>query len=158
MRTALTIFGDKMWLYIAFRGVLTPRQVVYSASRSMVSGVSGPAELAPQGWPAAQLFSSSQATQCSYKFIELSILVFTINQVNIYRNPIKLIQGKQPFSPPMLWATSKAWGGGGYIHLPDTHIHLHTHARYARTHTPYAKKKKKLEWAAKMAVFPVSVL
>ena len=35
----------------AFRGVLTPRQAVYSASQSVVSGVSGPAGLAPQGWP-----------------------------------------------------------------------------------------------------------
>ena len=68
----------------------------------MVSGVRGPAGLAPQGSPAGQLFSSSQTTQCSYKFSELSILVFTITQVNIYRHPIKLIQGKQPFSPPVL--------------------------------------------------------
>ena len=64
-----------------------------------VSGVSGPAGLAPQGWPrrvgpAGQLFSSSQATQCSYKFSEVSILVFTITQVNIYRHPIKADTGK----------------------------------------------------------------
>ena len=51
--------------------------------------------------PVGQLFSS-QATQCSYKYSELSILVFTITQVNIYRHPIKLIQGKQSFSPPIL--------------------------------------------------------
>ena len=31
------------------------------------------------------MFSSSQATQCSYKFSELSILAFTITQVNISR-------------------------------------------------------------------------
>ena len=106
MRTALAVFGDEMWLYTAFRGVLTPRQAVDSANRTRGKPGTrprraGPSGLAPQGWPAGQLFSSSQATQCSYKFSELSI-AFTITQVNIYRHPIKLIQGKQPFSPPIL--------------------------------------------------------
>ena len=103
----LTIFGDKSWLYSAFRGVLTPRIAVYSASRLQGKQGKRPRRVAPQDWPrragpAGQLFSSLLDTQCSYKLSELSILGFTITQVNIYRHPIKLIEGKQPFSPPIL--------------------------------------------------------
>ena len=33
VRTALAIFGDKMWLYTVFRGVLTPRKAVHSRQK-----------------------------------------------------------------------------------------------------------------------------
>ena len=104
----LAIFEDKMWMYTAFRGVLTSRKAVYSASRTQGKGVSCPAGLAPQGWPhragpAGQLFSSSQATQCSCKFGELSILAFTIVQANIYRHPIKNPWENSHFRRPFLF-------------------------------------------------------
>ena len=95
-----------------------------------------PPGLAPQGrphraGPAGQLFSSSQTTQCSYKFSELSILVFTITQVNIYRHPIKLIQGRQPFSPPVLVFTPSA---RCVRLLPHTVTHPYSQACFGAIH------------------------
>ena len=46
VRTALAIFGDKLWLYIAFRGGLTPDK---RCTAQVEHRVSGPAGLAPQG-------------------------------------------------------------------------------------------------------------
>ena len=81
--------------------------------------------------PAGQLFSSSQATQCSYKFCELSILVFTITHVKFYRHPIKLIQGKQPFSPPILVLQ---WVKNPWMGHKDTEEPLSTND-FSRTHS-----------------------
>ena len=47
----LAIFGDKMRLYTAFRGVLTPRIAVYSANRIQGKQGKRPRRVAPQGWP-----------------------------------------------------------------------------------------------------------
>ena len=47
----LAIFGDKNRLYTAFRGVLTPRIAVYSASRMQGKQGKRPRRVAPQGWP-----------------------------------------------------------------------------------------------------------
>ena len=86
----------------------------------VVSEVSGIAGLDPQGWPhragpAVQLFSLSQATHCSYKFSELSILAFTITHVNIYRHPIKNPRENSHFRRPFLLDTM---GGGGGTPIP----------------------------------------
>ena len=47
----LAVFGDKSWLYTAFRGVLIPRIAVYSASRMQGKQGERPRRVAPQGWP-----------------------------------------------------------------------------------------------------------
>ena len=57
-------FWRQNWLYTAFRGVLTPRQAVYSASRSMVSRVSGPAGLPRRVGPTGLAPQGSSCFHC----------------------------------------------------------------------------------------------
>ena len=109
--------GRRKWLFslYQFYGHLRRQNVaVHRFSRCFNTSTSGVQRKSRHGkrgkrprrvGPAGQLFHRHRPTQCSYKFSELSILVFTITQVNIYRHPIKLIQGKQPFSPPILVIT-----------------------------------------------------
>ena len=102
-----------MWLYTAFRGVLAPRQAVYSANRTRGKWGKRPRR-------AVGFIVTGHAVLV--KFSELSILAFTITQANIYRHPIKNPRENSHFRRPFLF------GGGGYGQLVSI---LRQCARYA---------------------------